>query len=96
MLGCRPKGAGRLGRMFPSTTFGLGWQELLTFGFTGLVVVVCLGVIARSLLVPSDVRRTCCCGGCGVVRFPPDASVWLQPDPDAPASPVWRWSDDER
>jgi alpha-glucosidase len=29
-------------------------------------------------------------------HLPPDASVWLQPDPDAPASPAWRWSDDKR
>lgn len=40
------------------------WPWIM-YGIQAMAVVVCLGVIARALLVPSDVRRQCCCGGCG-------------------------------
>lgn len=43
----------------------LDLQQLLMYGFAGLVVVLCIGVIARAIFVPSDIRRACCCGGCG-------------------------------
>lgn len=49
--------------------YGSGFEgqlgEWLTYGISALAILVCLGVIARALLVPSDVRRVCCCGGCG-------------------------------
>lgn len=44
---------------------GVGSVEWLIYGFSGLAIVVCLGVIARAVLIPSDVRRMCCCGACG-------------------------------
>src|SRR4051794_33122844 len=41
--------------------------QWLAYGIAALAILVCLGVIARALLIPSDVRRTCCCGACGYV-----------------------------
>lgn len=37
----------------------------ITYGLGALAGIVCLGVIIRSIFVPSDIRRSCCCGGCG-------------------------------
>lgn len=37
----------------------------IMYGTNALVAFVCIGVIARALWIPSDMRRRCCCGGCG-------------------------------
>jgi hypothetical protein len=49
----------------PFSMGGLPIQEWLVYGIGALGIVVCLGVIARALLIPTDIRRVCCCGACG-------------------------------
>jgi hypothetical protein len=47
------------------TFFDMSVWAWITYGVQGLAAVVCVGVVLRALIVPSDVRRQCCCGGCG-------------------------------
>ncbi len=42
-----------------------GISQWIMYGSFALAAVVCVGVVARALWVPADVRRRCCCGGCG-------------------------------
>jgi hypothetical protein len=45
--------------------YDLGLTQWLIYAMYGLAVVVCLAAIIRAIFIPSDVRRVCCCGGCG-------------------------------
>ena len=43
----------------------MGISQWIIYAAAALAAVVCIGVVARAVWVPADVRRRCCCGGCG-------------------------------
>lgn len=43
----------------------MGISQWLLYAGVALAAVVCIGVVARAVWIPADIRRRCCCGGCG-------------------------------